>query len=164
MQVEYTDVIFENGKEIHGKHKKVKLPFRRTSARAIIIRRKDLAILGTLHRHGGNYALPGGSIDNGESSEEAILRELDEENIILTGSDGAWRQRISVDYYTGYHELTIWYVFVVDDVTVGPCYENIETRWINQDEDVWYPYMREKILLSLMEVTPYFSKLKILIA
>lgn len=32
-----------------------------------------------LNRHGGQYALPGGRLDPGETDEEAALRELDEE-------------------------------------------------------------------------------------
>jgi 8-oxo-dGTP pyrophosphatase MutT (NUDIX family) len=150
MNAEYLDVIFgSNGEEIIGKHKNVQLPFRRTSARAIIVRRKDGAILGTLHYKGGKYALPGGAIDDGESAEEALIRELEEENITLIGSDEAWRERISVDYYAGYQELTVWYVFIVDDAAVEPCQETVESKWITQDEDIWYPDMREKIFLAL---------------
>jgi 8-oxo-dGTP pyrophosphatase MutT (NUDIX family) len=33
----------------------------------------------TLNRHGGQWALPGGRVDPGESAEETALRELDEE-------------------------------------------------------------------------------------
>ena len=32
-----------------------------------------------LNRHGGQYALPGGRLDPGETDEQAALRELDEE-------------------------------------------------------------------------------------
>ncbi len=121
------------------------MPFSRVSARAIIIRQKDGAILGTLHRVNGMYALPGGGLENNENAEEAIARELQEENISLIGIDDGWRERITVDYYNGYQELTVWYLFVVKDADIKPCEENIETRWISQDEDVWYPLIREKI-------------------
>ncbi len=95
MKAEYVDVIFgSSGEEIVGNSKTIRLPFRRTSTRAIIVRRKDGAILGTLHHKGGKYALPGGVIDNGESAEKALLRELEEENITLIGSDDAWHDRI----------------------------------------------------------------------
>ena len=137
------------------------MPFSRVSARAIIIRQKDGAILGTLHRVNGMYALPGGGLENNENAEEAIARELQEENISLIGIDDGWRERITVDYYNGYQELTVWYLFVVKDADIKPCEENIETRWISQDEDVWYPLIREKILLSVQKQMPELARQKL---
>lgn len=128
------------------------------SARAIIIRQEDGAILGTLHRKNGRYALPGGAVENNEKVEDAILRELQEENITLIDSDDGWRERITVDYYNGYQELSVWYLFVVRDTDVKPCEENIETKWIGQDEDAWYPLMKEKILLAIQKQKPSLLK------
>ena len=48
MRSEYTEVWNVDGEEIVGQQKAVFLPFKRVSSRAIIIRRKDAAILGTL--------------------------------------------------------------------------------------------------------------------
>jgi 8-oxo-dGTP pyrophosphatase MutT (NUDIX family) len=150
--------IAESGEIIKGERKSVKLPFSRVSARAIIVRQEDGAILGTLHRKNGMYALPGGAIDDNEHAEDAILRELEEENISLKDSDKSWRERVSVDYYGGYKELTVWYLFVVANAEIQPCEENIETRWISQDEDVWYPFIREKILLAINTLMPELAK------
>jgi 8-oxo-dGTP pyrophosphatase MutT (NUDIX family) len=149
--------ITENG-NITGPQKLVELPFNRISARAIILRQEDGAILGTLHRENGRYALPGGGLESNEKAEEAILRELQEENINLIDSEDGWRERITVDYYKGYKELTVWYLFTVKDADVQPCEENIETRWISQSEDAWYPLMKEKILLAIQQHLQEFSK------
>jgi 8-oxo-dGTP pyrophosphatase MutT (NUDIX family) len=40
-----------------------------------------------LRRHGGQYALPGGRLDEGETAAEAALRELEEELGLALGAD-----------------------------------------------------------------------------
>ncbi len=154
MKAEYKEIWFLDGKEIKGDQKTIQLPFGRASARALIVRRGDGAILGTLHHKGGQLAPPGGAIDDGESSAEAVARELQEENIQLVGESGDWESRIAVSYYGGYKELSIWYIFDVEDAVIGECDENILSRWVGQDEDVWYPSMREWIILTLGQHLP----------
>ena len=162
MKAEFVEkFIAENGDVINAVNKSVELPFSRVSARAIVVRQSDGAILGTLHRQGGRYALPGGAVDDGESAETAITRELEEENITLMGDDGQWPERVSVSYFGGYKELAVWYLFVVAHAEIEPCEENIETRWIAQSEDVWYPFMREKILLMLNDKLPELAQLTV---
>jgi len=159
MKANFTETfITDNGTIKNETHKMVELPFSRVSARAIIVRQKDGAILGTLHRKNGRYALPGGALEDNEKAEDAILRELQEENITLIDSDDGWHERVSVDYFGGYQELSVWYLFVVTDADIKPCEENIETRWIDQDEDAWYPLMKEKILLAIRRHTPGLAK------
>lgn len=63
------------------------------------------------------------------------------------------QKRIALDYYTDYRELAIWYVMTVESATVNGS-ENIETRWIYPNEDVWYPQMREKIKVHLWQYVP----------
>ena len=154
MRVEYRDTIMIDGEKIQGDQKTVKLPFTHLSARAIIIRRQDGAILGALHRPGGKYALPGGAIDDGESSESALVRELHEEGIKLIGSDDSWPERLAVDYFSGYNELCLWYLFIVDSVELNKDEELLDVRWISQEEDSWYPGNREKFLLALGHYLP----------
>lgn len=163
MKSEYIDVWYTDGVEIKGKHKAIDLPFKRACARALIIRKADGAILGTLHRKGGRLAPPGGSIEDGESSAQAVIRELSEENILLVGPDPNWGERVAVDYYDGYHELSVWHVFQVEDVSIGESEENIESRWVQQDEDVWYPHMHEKIILTINRFLPELANKKLVI-
>lgn len=152
MKAQYTDVWFDQGREIHGSEKSVSLPFRRISARALIVRRKDGFIIGTLHHTNGKYALPGGAVENGESTEQAVRRELEEENFNLLNP--LWQSSVVVDYFDGYGELGVWHIIIVDDVKIGFSEENIESRWVSQGEDVWYPLMQEKILLALKQYLP----------
>ena len=159
MKAHYKDVWFEQGREISGSTKSVKLPFRRISARAIIIRRKDGFIFGTLHRKNGRFALPGGAAEDGESTEQVVRRELAEENFNLLCP--AWETRVVVDYFDGYGELNVWHIIIVDDVEIGFSEENIESRWVAQEEDVWYPFMHERIILAINKYLPELSKAKI---
>ena len=158
MKCEYTEVWTVGGEEIAGQQKTVLLPFKRVSARAIIIRKRDGAILGTLHRHGGRYALPGGALEGGESTLEAVLRELDEENIRLLEPDKSLETAFAVDYFDGYGELSVWHLFPVVDVHIGESEENVESRWVSQDEDVWYLHMRERLLMEIGKRLPHLVK------
>jgi 8-oxo-dGTP pyrophosphatase MutT (NUDIX family) len=154
MRAEYIPVFTKDGSVIKGPKKVVDLPFSRTSARAIIVRRSDGAIVGALHTPEGRFALPGGHIDGGESPAEAVLRELEEEKIKLRGSDNLWHERMDVSYFGGYRELAVWYVFVVDDAELGQCNENLEVRWVDQADNLWHPLMHKRILLALEKYVP----------
>ena len=134
--------------------KNIPLPFDRVTVRAIIVRREDGALLGVLHRKGGSYAPPGGGIKDGENPEQTVLRELEEEHIGLIGRDPKWRERLAVDYFPGRSELNIWYVFLAEDVLLRDSDEIVDARWLDQTQDVWYPLMREKILLAIKEYIP----------
>lgn len=134
--------------------RRVSLPFAMVTARALIVRRSDGAILGMVHHPGAALALPGGIIDDGESAEAAVLRELEEENVQLEGLANGWQSKLYVDYYHGYQSLSLWYLMAVDDARFGPNPETVETRWVPQDEEVWHPGMREKLLMALREYAP----------
>jgi len=154
MLTTYIEKGIKNGKIITGSEKTVNLPFYNISSRALILRRSDGSILGTLHRKGGKYALPGGAAEDGEDLAETVMRELEEENIRLIGMHADWQENIIVDYFKGYRSFALWYLIPVDDAKIAPCDENIETRWVSQDEDAWYPLMRERILLEIQRYAP----------
>jgi len=63
--------------------------------------------------------------------------------ITLIDCDGGWREQITVDYFDGCQGLSEWYLLVVTDPDGKPCEENVETGWVGQDEDAWYPLMKE---------------------
>jgi 8-oxo-dGTP pyrophosphatase MutT (NUDIX family) len=161
MKAEYTDVWYVEGKKVITHPKTVELPFQRISARALILRRGDHRILGTLHREKGMFALPGGNVEDGESTAQALKRELDEENFVLHAAE--WDPRVTVDYFDGYKELNVWHLITVDDVDIGHSEENIESRWLDQDEDVWYPFMREGLILTINRYFPDLSASKLVI-
>ena len=141
--------------------KAIKYPFEKVTARAIIVRRDDGCLFGVLHRLNGKFSSPGGAVEEGEGPEEALLRELEEEKIRLIGFDANWRDHLAVDYYHERKTLNLWYVFIADDVQVGDSDEILDARWLDQTQDVWYPNMREKILLTLKNYFPDLLKVDI---
>ncbi|MBN1265709.1 MAG: NUDIX domain-containing protein [Anaerolineales bacterium] len=159
MKADYVHVMTIDGEEIDGDSKTVDLPFNHVSARAIVVRRGDGCILGTLHRPNGKYALPGGALEDGESTLQAVQRELEEENFILMNPD--WDAGISVDYYDGYKELSVWHIVLVDNAEIGYSEENIESKWISQDEGLWYPSMQEKIIMTLNRYFPELARVSV---
>jgi 8-oxo-dGTP pyrophosphatase MutT (NUDIX family) len=164
MQATYTETFTtQSGQVIPGAHKTIDLPFSRVSARAIVVRRSDGALIGVVHHRNARCALPGGGVDDGESAQQAVARELREENVTLLGSDEGWRERVAVDYFPGYGELAVWYVFVVDGAEIGPCEETVEARWVRQDEDVWHPLVRERILLALQRFAPDLVRQRVVV-
>jgi len=141
--------------------KEYDLPFKRVTVRAIIIRREDGALLGMLHRKNGKYAPPGGGMKKDETAEETLLRELEEEKIVVTGHDPKWRERIAVDYYDQTGELNIWYILLAEDVHIGNSEEWVDARWLDQTQDVWYPQMRERIFLAIEDYIPDMLKVEV---
>ena len=154
MEVHYQDVLIKKGIKKLGDRKTVYLPFSHLCVRAIIVRRSDGFILGALHRPDGCYAPPGGALDDGESAEDALIRELEEEGITLIEEDLKWRERLAVEYYQGYNELTLWYLFVVDGVELSENDELLDAKWFSQQENPWYPGNREKFLIHLRNFLP----------
>lgn len=153
MQATFTP---RNSRGISKPERTITLPFAQVTARALIVRRRNGAILGMQHHKGARYALPGGHVEDGEATDAAVLRELEEENVTLHGVDPNWRERLAVDYFHGYRELALWYVMIVDDGVAAENDETIDSRWIAQDEDVWHPLMRERLLLILRNYAPEF--------
>jgi ADP-ribose pyrophosphatase YjhB (NUDIX family) len=138
-----------------------RFPFKRITVRAIILRRADGALYGVLHLPTSSFSPPGGAIESGETTEQTLLRELEEEQIRLIAPDAGWVERIAVDYFHGKHELNIWYIFLVDDVQQGTSEEILEGRWLDQSQDVWYPGMREKIFLAIRQYLPDMLRLDV---
>jgi len=59
------------GMDIHGR------AMYREAVRAIIFRGRELLMVYS--SNGGDYKFPGGGVDQGESHEQALAREIDEE-------------------------------------------------------------------------------------
>jgi hypothetical protein len=131
-----------------------KLPFKHASARAIIVRRKDGALLGVLNNTDHKYEAPGEPIAAGDTAVEALFRFFEERHFLMVDSDVRWENRLSVDSSQNANQLDMYYIFLVEDVRVGGSTEMLEVRWLDQTQDVWRPLLREKILLAIKEYFP----------
>lgn len=154
MKAKFREITYHHGKPKKRGRKTVRLPFTRISARALIVRRSDGAVLGVRHERGRRMALPGGGVDDGETPAEALRRELAEEDITLTGAGEGWEERFGVDYYDGYRELNFWFLITADDAHLAPNPEIVEWAWVPQSKDPWYPLLRPLILVLIEKYVP----------
>jgi ADP-ribose pyrophosphatase YjhB (NUDIX family) len=159
MKAQYQEKFFWDENETQGTIKTIELPFSRISARAVILRKSDGAVLGVLHRPDGKFAPPGGGIKHGETPSLAVIRELEEEEIQLIDVAEGWENHIETSYYASYQELSIWFLLLVEDVRVGDSKEIVQAQWISQTEDIWYPGMRERIAIMIQKYLPSFSRI-----
>ena len=154
MKATYDKDIFFKGKRRDWGERTIELPFNRVSARALVVRRSDGAILGVRHQPGRGMALPGGGIEDGEDPPQALRRELAEEGITLIGADEGWQDKFGVDYYEGYKELNFWFAIAVDDAELTPNPEINEWAWVPQTENPWYPNMGAQIAVFIARYFP----------
>ncbi len=154
MEARFNEISFHRSPPKEKGMKTVFLPFARVSARALIVRRSDGAIFGVRHRPGKGMALPGGGLDDGETPAQGMARELLEENITLISPDEDWQDRFGVDYFEGYRELNFWFLIAVEDVKIASSEEIIESAWVPQQADPWYPGMRTLLVHFIEKYLP----------
>lgn len=114
------------------------ISYTRRAARAVMINGKRQ--VAVMHFTGtGSYKLPGGGIDDGESVEEALRREVREE----TGYEIVAIQELGVveedRYFCGMHQTSYCFVaeagrFVGAELTEKEAVEGMELVWVDSIE------------------------------
>jgi 8-oxo-dGTP diphosphatase len=90
------------------------------------------------HVHqGGLWEFPGGKVDTGESSADALKRELHEELGIEVLASSHF-QTLSYDYPDKQIQLEFWQVSGFTGIATGA--EGQETRWVGLDELSLYAF------------------------
>lgn len=106
--------------------------FTRETTRAIVIKNEKILLLYTPRYD--DYSLPGGGIDNGESIEQGLKRELFEEtgaqDIQITGQLGMYQEYRPwyKDDYDIIHIKSYCYFCSVSDQFAKPCMELYEQQ------------------------------------
>ncbi|MCK2213359.1 NUDIX domain-containing protein [Actinomadura sp. ATCC 31491] len=123
----------------------------------LLIRRSD----------NGNWALPGGAVDLGESIPQAAIRETLEETGItceITGLVGTYSDPRHVIHYTSNGEVRQEFSLVLTARATGgqptPSTESREVRWVPRQELAaygMYPSMRLRIGHYLRGNGPYIG-------
>jgi ADP-ribose pyrophosphatase YjhB (NUDIX family) len=97
----------------------------------------------------GNWAIPGGAIDLGESLTQAAVRETKEETGVtceITGIVGIYTDPQHVILYTGNGEARQEFSIVLTAQAVDgeptPSDESSQVRWVTRDELAEYPMDR----------------------
>jgi 8-oxo-dGTP pyrophosphatase MutT (NUDIX family) len=157
VKASFTEVTYFGGQRVEHGRKVLALPFERVTARGLIVRRRDGALLAARHMAQGRFALPGGGVNDGESPDKALLRELAEEDITLIGLADGWQDMLGVYYFDGYKELAMWYLMSVEDATWLPNPEVHEIRWLEQAEGGWYPHQHPLILHLIHRYLPEYA-------
>lgn len=130
------------------------LPFEGAAAQAILVRRKDGAILGALYHGDKRYLLPTGQILAGETPVEALSRVLSQLKLQLIDPDVNWDSYLAVNYLPRKNQLGISFVLLVEEVRFGENEALADVRWLDQTQDVWHEQMRENILLAIKAYIP----------
>ncbi len=111
--------------------------FERKAARAVVLKNEDILLIYT--KYYDDYTLPGGGIDENESIEDGLLRELEEETgakgIKILKPLGIYEEYRP--YYKGYEQLhMLSYIYICDIDELGEAQpEDYEVR--NGSVPVW---------------------------
>jgi ADP-ribose pyrophosphatase YjhB (NUDIX family) len=107
----------------------------------VVVTNDEHEILLIRRSDNGNWAVPGGAIDLGESLAEAAVRETREESGIecrITGLVGIYTDPRHVIMYTSNGEVRQEFSIVLTAVAVGgtptPSSESTEVRWVPREE------------------------------
>ncbi|WP_017559343.1 NUDIX domain-containing protein [Nocardiopsis baichengensis] len=110
------------------------------SVNVIVVNERD-EVLMICRTDNGNWAVPGGAIDLGESLTEAAVRETQEETGItceITGISGTYTDPKHVIHYTSDDEVRQEFSIVLTALPVSgeatPSSESREVRWIPKAE------------------------------
>ncbi|MGB3697349.1 MAG: CoA pyrophosphatase [Gordonia sp. (in: high G+C Gram-positive bacteria)] len=88
----------------------------------------------TMRNHPGQFALPGGRLDAGETAEDAALRELHEETGIVAGPDSVLGQLDDYRTRSGYL-ITPVVCWIDDDPALAPNPAEVaETHYVTFDD------------------------------
>lgn len=107
---------------------------------AVVINKEEKVLIAKRHSHlhqGGKWEFPGGKIEESESAQEALIREIKEE-VGLTITQTLPLMVLDYDYGDKLVSLNVWMVTDYTGVAIGA--EQQEIRWVNKTELTNYTF------------------------
>ena len=121
----------------------------RKAVRTYLIKDNKVVVINYKQRDNGYYDIPGGKIEDGETPEEASIREFKEETGIT----------IKKQHYIGHNTIEYpdrifeFKIYLVDDYSGDPLeFEENYSMWINVDD-----LYKEERLFPSIEVIKYLK-------
>ena len=121
----------------------------RKAARTYLIKNNKVVVINYKQHDNGYYDIPGGKIEDGETPEEASIREFKEETGIT----------IKKQHYIGHNTIEYpdrifeFKIYLVDDYSGDPLeFEENYSMWINVDD-----LYKEERLFPSIEVIKYLK-------
>lgn len=123
--------------------------FDKTHNKYLILKRNGVK----QEKYGFTWGFPGGHIEDGETSTQALVREINEETEIVL-KENKLRQIFVAETphdYDDYHSIYFFYYTFMDkkkNVIINS--ESLEFKWINIDEDIEEMFPLNKKIVNML--------------
>jgi 8-oxo-dGTP diphosphatase len=119
-------------------------PFYRVSVKALIFDNEQRLLV--FQDNQGTWEMPGGGLEHGETLEQGITRELDEEMRITPATIGAVQFVYTAVHDTGYHKLCLALPVTLKTTRFVPSADDlVAAKYVSREEFERLPFQSNEI-------------------